>query len=142
MVHPLELTPSPLDVISGTEGDGLDSAGHIDRSGCYKDTTVDQEEVRHVVGPTPGINHRPARVGTGARCPHQVPTANFGYAIDSYLACAGGLKNLSRPSHAVIEHLTGVVTYPVRSFGRWNIVAVCQDRIDGDRVVLFRQILR
>src|SRR5206468_5887356 len=108
-----EVSPLALDVVGGTEGDGLDGRGRVDGRGGDEDAAVDQEEVGDVPGPAVAVDDRGVRLVAHAAGAEQVPAGGTQGVERDGRGRAGGLEGGAGAGDAVDEHAPGVVAQPV-----------------------------
>src|SRR4051812_18460692 len=130
-----------LDLVGDIERDGLDGGGRIDAARGHEHAAVDNEQVFDVVRATPFVHHRACGIGAHARGAKQMPAAPGDRIVDAEVGGAGGFENLPAARQSMIHHFATVLADRVIDLRRGNAVAVFQHRIQGDAVMLLRQVL-
>src|SRR5450631_4609468 len=130
-----------LHLIGDVERNGLNGGSRIYPARCDKHTAIDDKQVFHIVGSPPFVHHRALGVYAHPRRPKQMPAAIQDRTIDADIGRPGGGKNFPGPCNAVFEHSRAVLADRVVDARRGDAVAVLEDGIERDAVMLLRQVL-
>src|SRR5277367_39633 len=83
-----------LHLVGDIERNGLDRRGRIDAARGDEHAAIDDEQVFHVMRPSPFVDHRTCGVGAHARGAEQMPAAVQNGLVDADVGRAGGGQKL------------------------------------------------
>src|SRR3954453_17464370 len=136
-----EIGEALLHLIGDVERDGLNGGCRVDAARSNEHAAIDDEKIFYVVRAAPLVHHGAIGIGAHARGAEQVPAAIGNRHVEVDVAGAGGGQNLLAARNPVLQHFLAVLADGIVDARRRNAVAVLQDRIEPDAVVLFRKVL-